>query len=206
MKKPCPTWGRKSRSKGTTELIARGFHAETVKAISMSYGLLSEESMGDSKDRIRIDHWIVAVLLAVMATIAFVNVISRYLVNLSFAATEEITVNLFVWLTVVGSGIAFERGGQLGMVTLYNVLPHKLKKFAILLSSSLSAILFVIVDLYVIQAIHDEITLFWAISPALGIPVWIYYLGVPVLSVFVFTGIYKDASSKLKKLEGSRRT
>lgn len=162
--------------------------------------------MGDSKDRIRIDHWIVAVLLAVMATIAFVNVISRYLVNLSFAATEEITVNLFVWLTVVGSGIAFERGGQLGMVTLYNVLPHKLKKFAILLSSSLSAILFVIVDLYVIQAIHDEITLFWAISPALGIPVWIYYLGVPVLSVFVFTGIYKDASSKLKKLEGSRRT
>jgi TRAP-type C4-dicarboxylate transport system permease small subunit len=58
----------------------------------------------------------------------------------------------------------------------------------------------VLVDLYVIQAIYDEITLFWAISPALGIPVWIYYLGVPVLSVFVFTGIYRDASSRLKKL------
>lgn len=162
--------------------------------------------MGDSKDHIRIDHWIVAILLAIMAAIAFVNVISRYLINLSFAATEEITVNLFVWLTVVGSGIAFERGGQLGMVTLYNVLPKKTKKFAILLSSSLSAILFILVDIYVIQAIYDEVTLFWAISPALGIPVWVYYLGVPILSVFVFTGIYKDASSKLKKLEGSRST
>jgi TRAP-type C4-dicarboxylate transport system permease small subunit len=164
-----------------------------------------EESMGDSKDRIRLDHWIVAILLFVMAAIAFVNVISRYLINLSFAATEEITVNLFVWLTVVGSGIAFERGGQLGMVTLYNVLPIKLKKFATLLSSSLSAILFVLVDIYVIQASYDEITLFRAISPALGIPVWIYYLGVPILSVFVFTGIYRDASSRLKKLEGLRR-
>jgi TRAP-type C4-dicarboxylate transport system permease small subunit len=158
--------------------------------------------MGDTKDRIRIDHWIAALLLFIMAAIAFINVISRYLINLSFAATEEITINLFVWLTVVGSGIAFERGGQLGMVTLYNILPIRFKKFATLLSSFLSAILFVLVDIYVIQAIYDEITLFGAISPALGIPVWIYYLGVPILSVSVFRGIYRDASLKLKKLEG----
>jgi TRAP-type C4-dicarboxylate transport system permease small subunit len=167
-------------------------------------GLSLGESMGDSSKHIRIDHWIAAVLLFVMAAIAFINVISRYLINLSFAATEEITINLFVWLTVVGSGIAFERGGQLGMVTLYNVLPNKLKKFATLLSSFLSAVLFVLVDIYIIQAIYDEITLFGAISPALGIPIWIYYLGVPLLSVFLFRGIYKDASSKLKKLEGLR--
>jgi TRAP-type C4-dicarboxylate transport system permease small subunit len=87
-------------------------------------------------------------------------------------------------------------------VTLYNVLPIRFKKFATLLSSFLSAILFVLVDIYVIQAIYDEITLFGAISPALGIPVWIYYLGVPILSVSVFRGIYRDASLKLKKLEG----
>ncbi len=158
--------------------------------------------MGDSKDRIRVDHWIAALLLFIMAAIAFINVISRYLINLSFAATEEITINLFVWLTVVGSGIAFERGGQLGMVTLFNILPAGLKKFATLLSSFLSAVLFVLVDIYIIQAIYDEITLFGAISPALGIPVWIYYLGVPILSILVFRGIYRDASSKLKRLEG----
>jgi TRAP-type C4-dicarboxylate transport system permease small subunit len=167
-------------------------------------GFFPEKSMGDSKERIRIDHWVAAILLFVMAGIAFANVISRYVINFSFAATEEITINLFVWLTVVGSGIAFERGGQLGMVTLYNVLPRKLKKFAILLSAILSAILFMLVDIYIIQAIYDEITLFQAISPALGIPVWIYYTGVPILSVFVFRGIYKDASSKLSKLERMR--
>jgi TRAP-type C4-dicarboxylate transport system permease small subunit len=39
-----------------------------------------------------------------MALIAFVNVLSRYFFNFSIGATEEITINLFVWMTVVGTG------------------------------------------------------------------------------------------------------
>jgi len=54
------------------------------------------------KKTIRIDHLVVAILLFAMAAIAFANVISRYVFNFSFSATEEITINLFVWLTVVG--------------------------------------------------------------------------------------------------------
>jgi TRAP-type C4-dicarboxylate transport system permease small subunit len=156
--------------------------------------------MDEPRQRIRIDHWIAAILLFTMAFIAFINVLSRYLFHFSFAATEEITINLFVWLTVVGSGIAFERGGQLGMVTLYNTFPLRFKKTVIIFSSGLSGILFILVDIYMIQAIYDELTLFHATSAALAIPVWIYYIGVPIFSVFVFAGIYRDASSKLEKL------
>ena len=157
--------------------------------------------MSQTNQRIRIDHWIGAILLFTMASIAFINVLSRYLFHFSFAATEEVTINLFVWLTVVGSGIAFERGGQLGMVTLYKIFPKKFKKLVILFSSGLSALLFLIVDIFTIQAIYDELTLFQATSAALEIPVWIYYIGVPILSVFVFAGIYRDAASKLDALE-----
>ena len=157
--------------------------------------------MEEKNQHIRIDHWIVAVLLFAMASIAFINVLSRYLFHFSFAATEEITINLFVWMTVIGSGIAFERGGQLGMVTLYNIFPKKFKKIIILFSSGLSAILFLLVDIYTIQAIYFELKIFKATSAALGIPVWIYYIGVPILSIFVFQGIYRDASSKLDGLE-----
>jgi len=157
--------------------------------------------MDQKNQHIRIDHWIVAILLFTMASIAFINVLSRYLFHFSFAATEEVTINLFVWLTVVGSGIAFERGGQLGMVTLYKIFPKKFKKLVILFSSGLSASLFLIVDILTIQAIYDELTIFQATSAALEIPVWIYYIGVPILSVFVFAGIYRDAASKLDALE-----
>jgi len=150
---------------------------------------------------IRIDYWLAAIMLFVMAAIAFINVLSRYLFHFSFAATEEITINLFVWLTVVGSAIAFERGSQLGMVTLYNVLPKRLKKMIIWFSAILSAALFLLVDIFMAQAIYEEITLFQATSAALGIPVWIYYAGVPVLSVFVFIGIRRQAALRLKRLE-----
>jgi len=160
--------------------------------------------MGDKDQPIRIDHWIAAILLFCMAAIAFINVLSRYLFHFSFAATEEITINLFVWLTVVGSGIAFERGGQLGMVTLYNIFPKRFKRVIVLFSAGMSALLFILVDIYTIQAIKDELTLFHATSAALGIPVWIYYTGVPIFSVFVFAGIYRNASSRLDGLKGKK--
>jgi TRAP-type C4-dicarboxylate transport system permease small subunit len=52
--------------------------------------------MAQADRRIRIEHWIVAVFFFTMAAIAFINILSRYLFHFSFAATEEITINLFV--------------------------------------------------------------------------------------------------------------
>lgn len=151
---------------------------------------------------IRLDHWLVAILLAVMALIAFINVLSRYIFHFSFAATEEITINLFVWMTVVGMGIAFERGSHLGMVTFFNRFPQRLQKASILVYAVLAAGLFLVINWFMIQAIYDEITLFQAKSAALGLPVWVYYAGVPVLSVFVFRGIFRDARAKLSGNQG----
>lgn len=154
---------------------------------------------------IRADHWIAALLLMSMALIAFINILSRYFINFSIGATEEVTINLFVWLTVVGTGIAFERGAQLGMVTVFNRFSPRMQKGLVVVSALLSAGLFILVCAYMIQAIYDELTLFHATSAALGIPVWIYYAGVPVLSVFVFRGIYRGTLSRLAALDGKGR-
>ena len=173
-------------------------------AMSLGYELILGDSMDQTGKPIRIDHWIAAILLLAMASIAFINVVSRYLFHFSFAATEEVTINLFVWLTVVGSGIAFERGAQMGMVTFFNMFPPQFKKAAIVFSAAMSALLFLAVNIYMIQAIYDELVLFAATSAALGIPVWIYYIGVPIFSVFIFKGIYRDAVYKLGDLEKDR--
>lgn len=149
------------------------------------------------KRQLRADHIIVAILFFIMAAIAFANILSRYLFHFSFAATEEITINLFVWMSVIGIGLAFERGGQLGMVTIFDRFPVTIKKSVIVFSSLLAAMLFIVVDTYMIKAIYYELALFNATSAALGIPIWIYYIGVPVLSIFVFTGIYRDAVKRL---------
>lgn len=147
----------------------------------------------------RIDYIITALLLFTMAAIAFINVLSRYFLHLSFAATEEITINLFVWMTVLGTGIAFERNGHLGMVAFYKHFPIVVQKSVILLSATLNTLLFILVNVYTIQAIYDEITLFKADSAALGIPVWIYYAGVPLVSASVFRGVYRNTGKHLRQ-------
>ena len=152
---------------------------------------------GTVAKKLRWDHAAIAAILAVMSVIAFLNILGRYLFHYSLAFTEEITINLFVWLTVLGSGIAFERGSQLGMRSLYNRFPAAARRAADAAGAVLGCLLFAAVDILVIRMIYYEITLFRASSPALGIPVWIYYVGVPLFSVSVFRGIYLGARSAM---------
>ncbi len=92
------------------------------------------------------------------------------------------------------------------MITLYALFPKKIKKTIIIFSAALSSILFILVNYFIIMAIYDEITLFHAISGALNIPVWVYYAGVPLFSIFVFRGIVRDANLKLAELNNKDKT
>ena len=157
--------------------------------------------MSESKKHFRVDEWIAAILMLIMALIAFLNVVSRYFLHKSFAATEEVTINIFVWMTLIGTGLAFEKGGHLGMVSLYDLFPKRWKQAVILLSAFLSAALFCVVDIVMIQTIYVEMTIFHSISGALGIPMTVYYIGVPILSIFVFLGIYRETTRKFKELD-----
>ena len=56
-----------------------------------------------------------SIMLAVMVTITFLNVIVRYCTNFSFAWTEEITINFFVWVVLLGTARAFREGSNLCM-------------------------------------------------------------------------------------------
>jgi len=160
------------------------------------------------KSKLKIDELLAAIILAVMSVIGFGNTMSRFIFHASLAATEEIEVNLFVWFTVLGIGLAFERGAHLGMNILFDKFPRLLKKIVIIISSSLSALIFVIVDYFAIREIYMDLTLFHMRSEALNIPNWIYTIGIPILSIFIFLRLYQSSTEKLKGLsketEGER--
>ncbi|HER24613.1 MAG TPA: TRAP transporter small permease [Candidatus Atribacteria bacterium] len=156
--------------------------------------------MGGKK--LKIEELISAILLFIMASIAFINVLSRKILHLSFAFTEEVTVHFFVWVTVLGIAIAFEKGAHLGVVTVYDKLPKTLKKIAAFISASLSTLLFLIVNYYAFREIYMDLTIFHMESEALRIPEWMYIIGIPIFSVFIFKNIYRGLKIELKKIEG----
>ncbi|HBY57272.1 MAG TPA: TRAP transporter small permease [Candidatus Atribacteria bacterium] len=157
--------------------------------------------MSGNKIRIKFEEIVSAILLFIMASVAFINVLSRKFLHFSFAFTEEITVHFFVWLTVLGIAIAFEKGAHLGMVTVYNKLSKNIKKIAALISAIISTLLFLIVNYYALREIYMDITIFHMESEALRIPEWIYTIGIPIFSVFIFKNIYKGLKIELKKIE-----
>ena len=144
----------------------------------------------------RIDYILISLLLGTMALIAFANVLGRYFFHYSISCTEELTINMFVWVTVLGTGVAFERGAHLGMVTFYNIFPKKLQKSILFLGAFLGVALYLIIDIILIYSIYKEITLYQTKS-SLGVPNWIYYLGVVLLSPSIPVGIFRGLKKSI---------
>lgn len=157
--------------------------------------------MADKK-KYHLDELIAAVLLGAMALLTFINVLNRYILKSSFAFTEEITVNLFVWITLLGIGIAFRRGTNLQMTNLYDAFPAKLKKASNVIAAVLGAVIFLFLIYNSVREIWKNMTFYHTTSEALGIPTWIYSLGTPVFSGFVLWQLFASTRKNLKALDG----
>lgn len=142
-----------------------------------------------SQRKLELDEIIAAAILGVMAAIAFANVLSRYFLHLSLAAIEEIEINMFVWITIIGIAIAYRRGAHLRMTSLLDVLGPGFKRFSILFSGVLGVAVFGFLIANAVREIHRNVTFYHATSEALGIPTWIYSLGTPVFSALVLVNV-----------------
>lgn len=119
------------------------------------------------------------ILLAVMAVFAFLNVVTRYFIQYSFASTEEIEVACLVWLTTLGAAAGFKRGVHLGFDLLKMRFPNLGRHFLMPLSSLLAVVTVLIIVWFSIFQIMDEIEL-KITTEALNIPHWWYTLSMPL--------------------------
>ena len=61
---------------------------------------------------------IVFLMMAVMATLVFVNVVARYVFNFSIIWAEEVSQYLMIWIAYLGAGLALrEKNGDQTDVT-----------------------------------------------------------------------------------------
>lgn len=125
-----------------------------------------------------------SVLLAIMATIAFINVIVRYCTSFSFAWTEEMTVNFFVWVVLLGTARAFRTGGHLGMTLFYDALPRPARRACQWIGIAVCVIFFGALAYAGALEVLDEMSLD-VTSESLGIPVWWYTIATPLFSLLV---------------------
>lgn len=138
-------------------------------------------------------------LFAMMGIIMFVNVISRYLLKYSLAFTEELVVSFFVWVTLLGTAIAFRQGSHLSFNFITERLPAKLQKGLLWLGALLGALLFALLIYFSIHQIKDEIVL-RITSSGIGVPQWWYSIGMPIWSLLVILRIFQGAFLASKRM------
>ncbi len=136
-------------------------------------------------------------LLAVMALFAFVNVITRYFVQYSFAFTEEVEVACLVWLTMFGAAAGFRRGIHLGFNLLSLKFPLFGRKVLAPLGALLTAVTVVTLIYYSLFQIRDEVLLNVK-SEALNLPQWLYTLSIPVGGLFVLLRLLEASWKEFK--------
>lgn len=138
------------------------------------------------------------VLLVIMSGLAFVNVITRYFIQYSFAFTEEVEVACLVWLTMLGAAAGFRRKIHLGFDLLALRFPSLGKKVLFPLASILTIFTIFMLIWFSITQIRIEISLD-TMTEALNIPHWLYTLAIPTGGALIIFRIIEAACKELKR-------
>ena len=85
-----------------------------------------------------LEEFLLFAIIAVMIVMNFLNVLFRYLLPQSpFSYTEEVTLLLFVWVTMIGIACGIKRGSHTGMSLITDRIPPLYHKVVILISTVL---------------------------------------------------------------------
>ncbi|MEO4054430.1 TRAP transporter small permease [Solibacillus sp. CAU 1738] len=143
---------------------------------------------------------LLCITFVAITLITFANVVSRNLVNLSLSFTEEITVNLLVLLTFVGTALGVRRYAHLGFTLLYDKGNKTTKKIIVLVSSLASGLLFAILLYYGTDMVLFQMKV-QQTTPALGMPQWLLSLALPLGALLCLIRTVQVTFEELKEVE-----
>lgn len=138
-----------------------------------------------------------AILLAVMVSIAFINVLTRFGLNYSLAFTEELTVYLFVWMTLLGTSLAFREKSHMVVTALYSILPKSCKKLAYIAATFFCILFFVVLGYWGVVEVADEMLVKMR-TESMHLPMWYFTVSIPIASCFIVFRILARALADLK--------
>ena len=136
----------------------------------------------------RVERFLGAAAMALICLITLGNVVVRYLTNISFAFTEEVSVFLLVFLTFIGSAKAFLDGNQIAVTYFIDKLAWTRKRRWILFGLAMSALMIGLLLGFGTRMAWDDYDLD-VTSPGLGWPQWLYTVWLPGLSLLVLARI-----------------
>jgi C4-dicarboxylate transporter DctQ subunit len=146
----------------------------------------------------RIISRIICILFLVMVICIFLGVINRAVIRASIPWTEEVARYAMIWMTFLSIGIGLKRGAHIGVEILVSKLTPSRRNLVNIFAISLLilfSLVIIITSFNIIKIqINSEQT-----SAALGLPMFVPYLAIPV-------GMFIALIEELKMLVKEVRT
>lgn len=127
----------------------------------------------------RIEEVIMAVGVILMAVNTITNVISRFVFNHSIVFAEELNSIFILLVTFADVGYAARHARHIRMSAIYDHLPFWWRKALMTIITGITGLILLFLSWYAVEYILN-LQAKGRIYPALGIPVYVSYLWVPV--------------------------
>lgn len=136
------------------------------------------------KQPARIERALAAMVMAALTIITGANVLMRYLTNISFAMTEEVSVFLLMVLTLVGAVSAFAEGRHVRITLFVSALPVGGRRLCGALAWACNVAMFALLAWLGAMTAWDDYA-YEVTSPALGVPQWWYSAWLPFFAAVI---------------------
>ena len=137
---------------------------------------------------LKIEHVLAASAMALLCILTFANVLVRYFSNISFAFTEEFSIFLLVFLTLVGASSAFANNKQIEITVLVEHLPGFAQRVMRGMVWAANLLMFGLLLWFGTWFAFDDFR-FEVTSSSLGYPQWWYSIWLPLLSLAILLRI-----------------
>jgi len=115
---------------------------------------------------LQITQYLASVILLIEVGILFVGVVARYVIGFPITWSDELASIFFVWLTILGAVIAFQKGQHMRMTAIVNLVQPRMKSILEVLALAVPLIFMGLILWPSIEYAVDEIII---ITPALEI-------------------------------------
>lgn len=133
---------------------------------------------------LRVERGLAAAAMALLCVITFANVLARHFTSVSFAWTEEISVFLLVFMTLVGAATAFAGDRHISITILVEALPPRGRAVLDRVATAASIAMFGLLSALGARFAWDDFR-YQVTTPALDLPQWLYSVILPLLSLFI---------------------
>lgn len=135
---------------------------------------------------------IIFIMMAIMATLVFTNVITRYVFNFSIIWAEEVSQYLMIWIAYLGAGLALRQGRHVAIEIFQDRLRAPLGRA---LRAAIAGMILVFLAVLTVLGFQFVAFAWVQETPVLNISLGIPYLAVPIGAMlfvlhlcFVFRG------------------